>query len=50
MKKDKPSGGKDWHPGPHGHELRGRILAYHYLRLLQDAIDDVYFAVADGQV
>ena len=33
-----------WHPGPGGHALRGRILAYHYLRLLDDALSDVYDA------
>jgi hypothetical protein len=27
-----------WHPGPHGHELRAHILAWNYLRVLQDAI------------
>lgn len=27
-----------WHPGPHGHELRAQILAWNYLRVLQDAI------------
>lgn len=33
-----------WHPGPGGHELRGRILAYHYLQLLDDALVDAYYA------
>lgn len=33
-----------WHPGPGGHALRGRIIAYHYLRLLDDALADVYDA------
>lgn len=29
-----------WHPGPGGHELRGNILAYHYLTLLAGALQD----------
>jgi hypothetical protein len=49
--KDKPtSRPASWHPGPHGHELRGRILAYHYLRLLEDSLSDAYFALANGEV
>lgn len=28
-----------WHPGPHGHALRARILAYHYLDLLREALE-----------
>jgi uncharacterized membrane protein YhaH (DUF805 family) len=32
---DRPAG---WHPGPHGHRLRGEILAYHYLAVLRRAI------------
>jgi hypothetical protein len=35
-----------WHPGPAGHELRGKILAYHYLRLLDDALADAHAAKA----
>lgn len=27
-----------WHPGPHGHELRGEILAYNYLTILEKAL------------
>lgn len=33
---DRPA---SWHPGPHGHALRARILAYHYLDLLREALE-----------
>lgn len=45
MTADKPTPGAPWHPGPQGHALRGRILAYNYLRMLEDAISDAYFAM-----
>ena len=36
---DKPNPGGSWHPSPHGHELRGDILAYTYLGLLKQSIE-----------
>ena len=46
---DKPTRGAPWHPGPRGHALRGRILAYNYLRMLEDAIADAYFAMEEDE-
>lgn len=39
INKDKPSEHKaGWHPGPHGHALRGEILAHGYLTVLHEAL------------
>jgi hypothetical protein len=34
----KPHGGGEWHPGLHGHRLRGMLLAWNYLLLLGKAV------------
>jgi hypothetical protein len=32
---ERPAG---WHPGPHGHEFRGQLLAHGYLKVLERAL------------
>jgi hypothetical protein len=43
-------GSKPWHPGPHGHQLAADILAFEYLQILEDIMNEAELILPATQI